>query len=118
MRQADVPFGEAEFGSEFRSGSVQVQDRTLARGVHADFNLLPAHISDAGSECFGDSFFGCQTRRQSIGLVLAVAALAGGEEAVEEVSSTAIDSIARSFLRLWEIVGEGRVRFGGGVGLV
>lgn len=33
--------------------------------------------------------------------------------------ATAVDSMARSFLRLWEtVVGVGRVRLGGGVGLV
>lgn len=32
--------------------------------------------------------------------------------------ATAVDSMARSFLRLLETVGVGRVRLGGGVGLV
>ena len=61
--------------------------------VAANFDFAPTDNADASAEGFGDGFFRGEAGSEAMGLVVAVGAFAGGEEAVEEAFPQPFDTL-------------------------
>lgn len=83
MGQADGELGDTKGRSQLEGGTMKADVR-LATVVAPHFDLLPAHIPNAGAQGFGDSFLCSPTRRQCLGAAGAVSSLRLGEDAFEK----------------------------------